>query len=271
MFNEREQSMVLKQQTHRDHAVEESVAPAKGAPAPRRKTGSRLLKAPPGAVVVVAVISEKGGTGKTTMAENLAVQAAASGEEVVLLDIDPQANAARWGDRRERDEAKREEMNPKIISAQYSRLEPTIRTAQRYGATLVIIDGPGHNNPAMEAAAKQADFVLVACRPEINDIETLDLVRGALTVAGNPPAVVAFTQAPSRGEYEVEAGKVAERLYGFRSCPVVTHTLRAYANAVLPGKTASEIDPSGPAAAEVRELYKFTCSQVNKIGGLKHG
>lgn len=220
---------------------------------------------------VLAILSEKGGPGKTTVAENLAVQAAAEGEEVVLLDIDPQANASKWGDRREPDEDRREEMNPKVISAQYSRLEATIRTAKRFGATFVVIDGPGHNSPAMKAAAEQADFVLVTTRPETNDVETLDLVRAAIELAGSPPAVVNFNQAPSQGEYDVEAGQVVKAVYGFDVCPVVLHTRRAFARAVAPGKTASELEPNGKAAGEVRELYKFVRKQLNKLTGKHNG
>jgi chromosome partitioning protein len=220
---------------------------------------------------VLAILSEKGGPGKTTVAENLAVQAAAEGEEVVLLDIDPQANASKWGDRREPDEDRREEMNPKVISAQYSRLEATIRTAKRFGATLVVIDGPGHNSPAMKAAAEQADFVLVTTRPETNDVETLDLVRAAIELAGNPPSVVNFNQVPAQGDYDVEAGQVVKGVYGFEVCPVVLHTRRAFARAAAPGKTAREVEPGGKAAEEVRDLYKFVRKQLNKLTGKHNG
>lgn len=240
-----------------------------GASSERRDRGTRQQLSKQ--LKVVAVLSEKGGSGKTTITENLAVQAAQEGEEVVLIDIDPQANAAKWGDRREPDDEKREAMNPKVVAAQYARLEATIRTAQRYGATFIVIDGPGHNSPAMKAAAEQADFVLVTTRPETNDVETLGLVRDALTLAGNPPSAVNFAQAPIRGNYEIEAGEVVEKLYGFSVCPVVVHNLRAYANATAPGKSASEIEPNGKAAEEVRELYKFVCEQLNMLKGKHNG
>ena len=239
---------------------------------PFRKRGSgtsRRARQESKKLKVVAILSEQGGHGKTTIAENLAVQAAAEGEEVVLIDIDPQANAAKWGARREPDEEKREAMNPKVISAQYARLDATIRTAKKFGATFIVVDGPGHNSPAMTAAAGQADFVLVATRPETDDVGTLDLVRNVLALAGYPPAAVNFAQAPCHGEYEVEAGQVVEQRYGFSICPVVIHSRRAFANAVLPGKSAAEIEPNGKAAEEVRELYKFVCNQLSKLRG-KH-
>ena len=50
---------------------------------------------------VVAVVSQKGGSGKTTLAVHLATCAHLSGQKVALVDLDPQATARRWGDRRE--------------------------------------------------------------------------------------------------------------------------------------------------------------------------
>jgi chromosome partitioning protein len=83
----------------------------------------------------IAIIGQKGGDGKTTLALGLAVAATEAGLDVAIIDLDPQANAANWKDRRTAD-------NPAVISAQVSRLKQTIRTAEEYGADLVLIDTP---------------------------------------------------------------------------------------------------------------------------------
>ena len=57
----------------------------------------------------LAILSRKGGTGKTTLATNLAVAAVMAGHTTVLLDLDPQSSAAKWGDRREQE-------SPTVIS-----------------------------------------------------------------------------------------------------------------------------------------------------------
>lgn len=224
---------------------------------------------PPRAPTVVAVVAEKGGTGKTTTAENLAYEAARDGHTVVLIDIDGQITATKWFGRRQPDEALQDEENPKVISAQPARLPATIEAAKRLGATFIVIDSPGHNSPAMTAAARAADYVLVTTRPEIGDVETLGLVRDALMLGGNPPAVVNFMQCPPKGDYEqLWAGPVKAE-YGFDVCPVATRTRRDFANAPVSGKTASELDPAGKAAAESLALYKFVCEQVNKFSSKK--
>lgn len=225
----------------------------------------KRAQAAPREPIVVAVVAEKGGTGKTTTAENLAVEAAQDGHEVVVVDIDGQISATKWFTRRQPDEGLQNEENPKVISAQPARLAATIEAAKKLGATFIVVDSPGHNSPAMTAAARAADFVLVTTKPEIGDVETLGLVRDALMLGGNPPAVVNFMQAPIKGEYEkLWAGPVRDE-YQLEVCPVVIHIRRDFANARVTGQTVSEYDPNGKAAEESKALYKFVCEQVNKF------
>ena len=91
---------------------------------------------------VIAVIAQKGGTGKTTLTLSLAVAAQRAGKTVAIVDLDPQATACNWGDRRNRD-------SPVIVSAQPARLPQVLRSAQEAGAQFVVIDTP----PRAEQAA----------------------------------------------------------------------------------------------------------------------
>ncbi len=74
----------------------------------------------------ISIIGQKGGTGKTTTALGLAVAAAQAGHDVAVIDLDPQATAAKWKDRRE-------EENPPVVSAQASRLRQTLDAAEKGG------------------------------------------------------------------------------------------------------------------------------------------
>ena len=81
----------------------------------------------------ISIIGQKGGTGKTTVALGLAVAAFRAGQVVAVIDLDPQASAANWKDRRSDD-------SPAVVSAQSSRLKQTLATAEEIGAEVVIID-----------------------------------------------------------------------------------------------------------------------------------
>ena len=107
---------------------------------------------------VIAVIAQKGGTGKTTLAISLAVAAQRAGRTAAIVDLDPQATASNWGDRREAD-------SPAIVSAQPARLAQVLKAAEEGGADLVVIDTPPRAERAAMEAAKASDLVLVPCRP----------------------------------------------------------------------------------------------------------
>src|SRR3954471_9078149 len=102
-------------------------------------------------VKIISMVCQKGGAGKTTIATNLAVLAEKAGYPTVLLDLDPQATAAKWGD-------KREGAPPDVVAAQAGRLEKLLSSARDQGAALAILDtAPTADTSALEAA-KVADL-----------------------------------------------------------------------------------------------------------------
>ena len=84
----------------------------------------------------IAIIGQKGGTGKTTVATGLSVVAAEAGRTVALLDLDPQTNAANWKDRRAAE-------NPAVLPVPVGRLRQAHEAAIGAGADLIVIDTPG--------------------------------------------------------------------------------------------------------------------------------
>ena len=104
---------------------------------------------------IIAIIGQKGGSGKTTTALGLAVEAARKGRAVAVIDLDPQATATNWSDRREMKDA------PAVVSCQVVRLRQVLDAAKAQGVKVAIIDTAGKSTDAAIAAAKVADKVLM--------------------------------------------------------------------------------------------------------------
>src|SRR4051812_34453714 len=110
---------------------------------------------------VISVLMQKGGSGKTTLVESLAVAAKNAGQSVAIIDLDPQATACKWSDRRP-DNA---HDDIAVISIQPARLKNALNDAREGGADLVIIDTPPRAADAAMAAAQAADLILIPSRP----------------------------------------------------------------------------------------------------------
>src|SRR3954471_5913019 len=136
----------------------------------------------------VAVISQKGGAGKTTLALHIAVAAKLSGYSAVLIDMDPQGTAEAWSEWRK-------EAPPTVIPAKTATLARTLERAAGHGADFAILDTPPLAEAEARTAAKAADLVLVPCRPNAFDLHsirtTTDLTRFAAK-----PAFAVFNAGP---------------------------------------------------------------------------
>src|SRR5689334_18614553 len=132
---------------------------------------------------VIAIISQKGGAGKTTLALHLGVAAEHDGKSAAIIDLDPQASATGWGDSREAE-------TPAVVSAQASRLQKVLDAARTSGAAFVIIDTAPHSESAALAAARAADFILIPCRPAILDLRAISDSIDLAKIAEKPSAVV---------------------------------------------------------------------------------
>jgi chromosome partitioning protein len=210
-------------------------------------------------MMVIGVIGQKGGGGKTTTGLNLAVAAAEKGLAAVVIDIDQQANAAKWKDRRKSE-------NVAVVGALQSRIKQTIETARSHGADFVVIDSPGHNDSAAMETVRAADIVILPVEPQMFHFDTLPAMRDLIRIAGDKPTFLLVNKLHPAATVQAEQLKtMLADTYAIPVCPVHFSRLDIYATSADLGLTPLEQEPKGKAAAEIRGLYNFVCQQVNKL------
>ncbi len=197
----------------------------------------------------VAILSQKGGTGKTTLAVHLALAAERRDVVVAVLDLDPQASAADWKDSRDGD-------TPSVTSIQSSRLGKALEVAESAGAALIVIDTAPHSADAAVAAAEAADLILIPCRAGILDLRAIATTARIVKVTGKPAFVVLNTIPPNSPRIVADAIAAVQQ-HGLPVAPVVIHQRSAFAHAITAGQTAEEYEPEGKAAEEIGALFKW--------------
>lgn len=204
----------------------------------------------------IAILSQKGGAGKTTLAINLAVTASTSLHTgVVLIDLDPQASATSWHD-------SREESRPVVVSAQANRLPHHLDDARKAGAGLVLIDTAPHSESTALQAARCADLILIPCRPAILDLRAISQTIELSRLAGTP-AVVVLNSIPARGSLADEAAEAVAG-YGVPLAPVRLTHRSGFIHSLTLGKSIQEFEPRGKGAAEIQSLFDWlqSCSNL---------
>ncbi|NHO40473.1 ParA family partition ATPase [Acetobacter ghanensis] len=203
----------------------------------------------------IAIISQKGGAGKTTLALHLAAAAEATGHTALVIDVDPQATASQWA-------AWRKDAPPVVIDSAPPRLAAKIEQAMSQGAEFIVIDTPPHADSAASAAVEVADLVLIPCRPSAFDLAAIKTTASLIKMRGKPAFVVFTAGSPTAPRMYEEATQLVES-YGLNACPHIIADRAVFRHAAAEGKTAMEIESKGKAADEVRRLYKWTCKHVN--------
>ena len=207
---------------------------------------------------VVAVVAEKGGVGKTTVALTLAVAAVQAGHKVAVFDLDPQATAAQWTDRRTAE-------FPWIVATPATRLDAAIANAKGQGVDFIVIDTPPHAGTDAVEAARRSDLVLVPVEPHLYTLETLPKLGDLLRLAGGTPALFVVSKAAIQGK-EAQDATAFIKEQGFAVCPVTLHLRAAHRHAGNVGQTAQEYEPKGKAAEESLQLYTYTMQLLTEVG-----
>ncbi|NQY63252.1 MAG: AAA family ATPase [Alteromonadaceae bacterium] len=203
--------------------------------------------------MMILVGGEKGGSGKSCLAQNLAVYFARDKNAIVLMvDCDPQRTTSDWIQTRNTD--------PSLTSINCIQLYGKIRNDllslnQHYD--YVIVDCGGQDNLALRAAMSVADHVIIPLRPKRRDLKTVPHMEDMLTTCKmvNPKMLASFviTQCPSlpnQAKRIWEAKEVCSS-FGINVLKGVTYNRNVYDDSEEQGSSVLEIDPQGKAAVEM--------------------
>ncbi|MEL7491169.1 MAG: ParA family protein [Pseudomonadota bacterium] len=207
---------------------------------------------------VIVFASQKGGSGKTTLAGHIAVEADRQGAgPVALIDTDPQASLAKWWNART-------EPQPAFIQSVYSNLFHDLDRARSDGFRLVVIDTPPAVTRAISEVVSFADLVVAPTRPSPHDMRavgpTVDIAE-----AHGKPLVFAINGATPQARITSEAA-IALSQHG-TVAPAVLHNRVDYAASMIDGRTVMEVDPFCKSSKEIGALWRYLQERLDRAEG----
>ncbi len=207
---------------------------------------------------VLAVASQKGGSGKTTLAGHIAVQSERMGAgPVALVDTDPQGSLSDWWNVREAD-------TPVFARTAMASLARDVDRMRAYGIGLLVIDTPPAITSTIAIVIALSDFVLIPSRPSPHDLRaagaTIDIVRQM----GKPMSFV-LNGASARARITAEAAAVLAQ-HG-PLVPTIIHQRTDYAASMIDGRTVMECASSARAREEIAALWHYLDCSLNGTTG----
>ncbi len=212
---------------------------------------------------VWSLLSQKGGSGKTTLAIYLGVTAHLNGDVVSLIDLDPQRSAEQWSELRETRTRKDE---PTVVHGTTNNLEKMLATARQTQTELVIIDTPPAVDRSMTYAAAAADLVIVPTRSDIFDELSLRETLEYLKRIGALPKTVVILNAPGKdASARADISKMVTKTYGARMLATVIEDQQELAAALRTGQGLVEVSPKRAAAKTIQKVYAELCAIQLKV------
>ncbi|MEL6322947.1 MAG: ParA family protein [Pseudomonadota bacterium] len=227
---------------------------------------------------ILAITSQKGGVGKTTLTMNLACAAAGTGTPTIVFDVDPQASAADYYDvRLEQGHPDQ----PKVISLQPKRLPMELKAAIEDGYELAIIDTPPNIDMSAVHIAQAGDLVLIPVQPSAIDLRAIEASTRIATQADRPGFVVLNKVDPPRTDKDTgelkhtglttEAREVVEGNFNFPVAPMCIAQRKSFVFAAVTGQGVVETEPDSKAADEILGLWSWVKNALAEINAAGRG
>ena len=215
------------------------------------------------AMHTIAMISRKGGTGKSTLAIGLAVVAMEAGHSICLLEADPLGTVSNWRRRRTLAGPMVETVHDGYV------LFHRVRALAHCGITLTIVDTAGGWSDACRGAMAAADFCLIPARPSPVDIEATAPTLAAVRESGKPFAFVLNQIQARSGRLNGGAGSLGERAIALEIADVLALPAIVLRNdqqdALSRGLGVTEYAPRGKSANEIRALWQWVWARLSCV------
>jgi chromosome partitioning protein len=204
---------------------------------------------------VLAMASQKGGSGKTTLSGHLAVQAQRAGAgPVVLIDIDPQGSLADWWNDRQDD-------FPAFAQTSVSRLAADLEALRAQGFRLAVIDTPPAITMAIQSVVHVAELIVIPTRPSPHDLRAVGATVELCERSGKPLLFVVNAATPKA---RITADAVIALSQHGTVAPVTVHQRTDFAASMIDGRTVMEVNEGGRSAAEIAELWGYVSDRLEK-------
>ena len=212
----------------------------------------------------IVLANSKAGTGKSTLVASLAVAAAAAGEKVIALDLDPQGSLANWGETRAAWCAADDLVVDHVDGARLTQLPQTLAALDRRGFTVAILDTAGVDSTGGNLAMRAAALCLVPARPTRVDLAaTLSTVQALLRLELKDRFAFVLNQCPPGRSSRATEAAAGLGAFGVLAEPPIT--ARAdHQDALAAGQGATEFVPDSKAAGEIRALWVWIARKLDK-------
>ena len=205
---------------------------------------------------VITFVTQKGGSGKSTLCISLAIAAQEAGGCVCMLEMDRQATVSDWAEHRQ-------STTPKVARIESVELEDILRRLDASGYDYVFLDTPGVDDPGVICAIRAADLCIVPCRPTPADLRAFRPTLAAIYRLKKKFAFV-LNQTPPRS-YRVRDAADGLTLLGV--LPDVTIVMRNdHQDAIGVGQGVTEFNSTGHAAHEIRKLWSWIAERLEAPG-----
>jgi chromosome partitioning protein len=209
---------------------------------------------------VISLVTQKGGSGKSTLCVSLAVAAHEAGRRVCILEMDKQATVSQWA------QARQNNVPPRVAQVKVGDLDDAMTQLTNGGCDYVFIDTPGVDSPSINAVIRVSDLCLIPCRPSPADLRGVSPTLAAIHRLEKNFAFV-LNQTPPKS-YRVRDTSEGLKVLGMLA-EVNVVMRNDHQDAIGSGQGVTEFNPEGAAADEMRRLWAWVENRTRDLPHVK--